>query len=47
MKAGVSAESHPLPRWTTNDTGLERRDDTLAFPSEEQRDPGQYLLDSS
>jgi hypothetical protein len=26
---------------TTNDSELERRDDTLAFPDEEQRDPGQ------
>jgi hypothetical protein len=32
---------------TTNDTELERRDDTLALPSEEQHDPGQCLLDSS
>jgi hypothetical protein len=35
------------PDWTTNDTELERGDDTLALPSEEQRDPGECLLDSS
>jgi hypothetical protein len=35
------------PPWTTNDSELERRDDKLAFPSEEQRDPGECLLDSS
>jgi hypothetical protein len=34
-------------RWTTNDSELERRDDTLAFPSEGQRDPAECLLDSS
>jgi hypothetical protein len=31
--------------WTTNDSELERRDDTPAFPSEEERDPGQGSLD--
>jgi hypothetical protein len=30
---------------TTNDSELERRNDTLAFPSEEQGDPGRCLLD--
>jgi hypothetical protein len=35
------------PPWTTNEGEPERRDDTLAYPSQEQRDPGQYLLDSS
>jgi hypothetical protein len=32
---------------TTNDSEAERRADALAFPSEEQRDPGERLLDSS
>jgi hypothetical protein len=32
---------------TTNESELERRDDAVAFPSEEQRNPGQCLLDSS
>jgi hypothetical protein len=32
---------------TTNESELERRDDAVAFPSEEQRDPGQCLLVSS
>lgn len=31
---------------TTKETEVERRDGTLALPSEEQRDPGQCLLDS-
>jgi hypothetical protein len=31
---------------TSNDTELKRNDDTLAFPSEEQLDLGQCLLDS-
>jgi hypothetical protein len=30
-----------------HDSELERRGNALAFPSEEQRDPGQLLLDSS
>jgi hypothetical protein len=34
-----------LLSWTTNDSELERRDDTPAFPSEEERDPGQGSLD--
>jgi hypothetical protein len=33
--------------WTTHESELERRDDTLALLSEEQRDPGRGLLDSS
>jgi hypothetical protein len=37
----------PLALWTSNDTKLERRDDTLAFPSEEQLDLGQCLRESS
>jgi hypothetical protein len=31
---------------TTTESGFGRRDDALAFPSEERRDPGQCLLDS-
>jgi hypothetical protein len=32
---------------TTNDSELERRDGTLAFPSEDERYPGQCSLDFS
>jgi hypothetical protein len=35
------------PLGTTNDSELERREDTPAFPSEEERDPGQCSLDFS
>jgi hypothetical protein len=35
------------PLRTTNDSELERREDTPAFPSEEERDPGQRSLDFS
>jgi hypothetical protein len=37
-------QHHPGP---TNESEFERHDDALAFPSEEQRDPGRCLLDSN
>jgi hypothetical protein len=36
-----------LSSWTTNESEFGRRDDALAFPSEERCDPGSALLDSS
>jgi hypothetical protein len=40
----VSAAAGTRPSWTTNDSELERRDGTLAFPSEDERYPGQCSL---
>ena len=45
--AGARVAVSPRSPWTTNESALERRDDTLASRSEEQRDPRQCLLDSS
>ena len=50
LSACKRARRHPSVRGspgTTNDSELERRHDTVAFPSEEQLGSGQCLLDSS
>jgi hypothetical protein len=47
VKAVASGKLIGRSLGTTNDSELERRDDGLAFPSEEQRDAGQCSLDSS
>jgi hypothetical protein len=44
-KRASSPAARSLPQGTTNDSELERREDTPAFPSEEERDPGQRSLD--
>jgi hypothetical protein len=45
MRASRNA-ARKLSLRTTNDSEVERRADALAFPGEEQRDPGECLLDS-